>query len=257
MLGQLFTRNSRRHFRRVALISLLGVLSLNVRAQNRGMLTGSVLYPDGTPAAGAKVTATTDCETYHAGYRLVQYATAGLDGAFLMAAFGEGCQRYRFSANKSDDFWLETGDDIFLGQSNGTIPTLDLSSTPVPGPVAIMLGARGGKVDLQVWDVATARFIHATVMINHKPVVGKKFGSEEVATGKDGSPDTLFLPAGEYVASVDQYQCRDKEFWSATPPTFPFAVNAGERQNLKIPIDVRLIRNLSTYANPRGKRCLP
>jgi hypothetical protein len=223
-----------------------------VLAQNAKTLAGKVLFPDGTPVADARVTATTDCQTYHAGYRLVRFATTSLDGTFSMAAFGEDCQRYRFTADKRDDFWLRTGDDVFYGGSNGTSPVLDLSLASASQPVTILLGARGGKVDIQVWDNATKRFIYALVSIEHKPVEGKKFGSEDIATGKDGSADTLFLPAGDYTASVEQFQCRDKIFWAITPPVFTFTAVGGERSVLKVSIDVRSIKS-----TPHGVKCVP
>ena len=71
-----------------------------------------------------------------------------------------------------------------------------------------------------VWDAATARFIPAMLSIDHKAVEGKTFGSMDIATGEDGSADTLLLPPGEYVASVLQYQCGTKEYWAAVRPQF-------------------------------------
>ncbi len=201
------------------------------------------------------VTAATTCETGETGYHLVRQATAAADGTFSIPAFGEECQRYRLTADKRSDFWLETGDAVFYGSSNGTAPTLDFSAVSASAPVTIVLGQRGGRIDFRVWDTATAHFIYAELGIERKLVEGKKFGSMWIATGKDGSVDTLLLPQGEYVASVLQYQCGDKEYWAAAPPQFPFEVTAGIVQEPKIVIDVHSIKSSRTYSNPRGKKC--
>jgi len=210
----------------VSILVLWHALHCSAWAQVGRTIRGTVLYPDGSAAPRATVTATTICD--HASYRLVKQETTADDGSFSIESFGEDCYRYRLSANKSGDFWLETGDaastspqGVFYSGPNGTYPTVDvLSTASPPAPVTIELGQRGGKVDLQVWDRATSRFIYAILSIDRRPVEGKKFGSEEIATGMDGSLDTLFLPPGDYVASVVQYQCKGKEFWAAMPPEF-------------------------------------
>jgi hypothetical protein len=224
-------------------------------AQEIPLLRGTVVFADGTPVRDATVTAVTICEKGEAGYRLVRQATATPEGTFSIPAFGEGCNQYRLTAGRLADFWIETGDCVFCGGPNGTPPTVDLSAGSVPEPVTIVLGQRGGMVDFWVWDAATARFIRAMLSIDHKAVEGKTFGSMEIATGKDGSADTLLLPPGEYVASVLQYQCGTKEYWAAVPPQFSFEVRAGSRQEQRISVDVRTLKSLKTYANPHGRKC--
>jgi hypothetical protein len=228
------------------------------------MLRGTVWFPDGTPVPGATVTATTVCESGEAGISLVKKATTTPEGTFSIAAFGERCHQYRLTANKREDFWLETGGTVepgnmaavFYVSPNGTSPTVDLSSiTSPPQPITIMLGLRGGWVDFKVWDTATGRFIYAELSIERKPTEAKKFGSLQIATGKDGSADTVLLPPAEYVASILQYQCGTKEYWAAAPPQFSFEVTAGNKQEPKIELDVRTIKSLKTYANPDGKKC--
>ena len=103
--------------------------------------------------------------------------------------------------------------------------------------------------------MAAGRFIYAELGIERKPAEAKKFGSMQIATGKDGSADTLLLPPGEYVASVLQYQCGTKEYWASAPPHFSFEVTAGNKQEPKIELDVRTLKSLKTYANPYGKKC--
>ena len=253
---------------RVAL--LVGVLALwqtsqiSARAQDLPMLRGTVSFPDGTPVPGATVTATTVCDSGEAGVSLVKKATTTPEATFSIAAFGEGCHQYRLTANKREDFWLETGDShsrsgaaaAFYVGPNGTSPTVDLpSATSSPQPITIVLGLRGGWVDIRVWDTAASRFIYAELLIERKPIEGKKFGSVQIATGKDGSADTLLLPPAEYVASVLQYQCGTKEYWAAVPPQFPFEVTAGNKQEPKIELDIRTMKSSKTYANPHGKKC--
>ncbi len=179
-----------------------------------------VAFPDGTPVQGATVTATTICESREGGYRLVKQATTTPEGTFSIPAFGGGCNQYRLTAGRRADFWIETGDCVFCGGPNGKSPTVNLSAASAPKPVTIVLGQRGGAIDFRVWDAATARFIPAMLSIDHKAVEGKTFGSMDIATGEDGSADTLLLPPGEYVASVLQYQCGTKEYWAAVRPQF-------------------------------------
>lgn len=226
----------------------------SVSAQEGMPLRGVVLFPTGAPAAGATVNAITACDG--PGYRLVSQATTA-DGTFSIAPFGEDCRRYRFTANKRSDFWLETGEDVFYGGQNGTSPTIDLSSAPAPNPIIVRLGQQGGRVVFRVWDTATNQFIYAELGIEHQPIEHKRLGSMETATGKDGSANRLLLPSGEYVASVITYRCRDKQYWSATQPLFPFNVVARETTERKIVIDVRQIASVKTYANPSGNKCRP
>jgi hypothetical protein len=239
----------------LVIIALLRVLQGSTWAQAIPMLRGTVAFPDGTPVQEATVTATTICENGEAGYRLVKQATTTPEGTFSIPAFGGECSQYRLTAGKRADFWIETGDCLFCGGPNGTPPTVNLSAPSVPGTITIVLGQRGGAVDLRVWDAATARFIRAMLRIDHTPVEGKTFGSMEIATGKDGSADTLLLPPGEYVASILEYQCGTKEYWAAAPPQFSFEVTSGNKQDPKISVDVRTIKSLKTYANPRGRKC--
>jgi hypothetical protein len=239
-------------FRFLLFIGMLGLVlhGSTTLAQNNKILAGRVLFPNGTPAPDARVTVKTDCQ--NAGYSLVKYAIASPDGSFFVPAFGEDCQRYRLTADKREEFWLETGEDKVFYRANGVSATLDISSDSPLQPALIVLGARGGKIDVQVWDNATNQFIYALVSIEHKPVVGKTFGSMEIATGHDGSPDTLFLPAGDYTASVEQFKCHEKLFWAIRPPVFPFTAVAGERNELKISIDAGLIEG-----SPGNGKCVP
>jgi hypothetical protein len=239
----------------MVIFAFLWALQGSVWAQEISMLRGTVAFPDGTPVQEATVTATTICENGEAVYRLVKQATTTPEGTFSIPAFGGGCNQYRLTAGREADFWIETGDCVFCGGPNGTPPTVNLSAASAPETITIVLGQRGGAVDFRVWDAATARFIRAMLRIDHTPVEGKTFGSMEIATGKDGSPDRLLLPPGEYVASVLQYQCGTKEYWAAAPPQFSFEVTSGNKQDAQISADVRTIKSLKTYANPRGRKC--
>jgi hypothetical protein len=239
----------------VVAFALLQALQHSAWSQDSPVLRGTVLFPDGTPAHEATVTATTACENGEGGYRLARQATTTPEGTFSIPPFGEGCNQYRLTAGKAADFWIETGDCVFCGAPNGMPPTVNLSAASAPEPITIVLGQRGGTTDFRVWDAATARFMRAMLRIDHKPVEGKTFGSMDIATGKDGSADTLLLPPGEYVASVLQYQCGTKEYWAAVPPQFSFEVTAGNKQEPKISVDVRTIKSSKTYANPHGRKC--
>ncbi len=201
------------------------------------------------------MTAKTACDDM--GYHLVSQAKSSEDGTFSIPPFGENCRRYQFSANKRSDFWMETGEDNLNGGLNGTSPAIDLSSTSDPNPVTIKLGQQGGRVDFQVWDIATKHFIYAMLSLKHQPVAGKTFGSEMFATGKDGAADTLLLPPGEYLVSIDSYQCRDRQYIPAAQMCFPLSVASGRQQQKEYRIDVRLIKASRALGTPYGRKCKP
>ena len=81
---------------------------------------------------------------------------------------------------------------------------------------------------------------------------GKKFGSVQIATGRDGSPDTLLLPAGDYEVVVEQYSCGAADYFALNPPRERFAVQAGQVTAKDISVDVRLIKPAKSYANPQA-----
>lgn len=102
------------------------------------------------------------------------------------------CNRIRLFAKKTEDLWLETGPDVLSGEDNGTAPVVVIPSSAT---TKITMGSRVGSISYRVWDKATNRFIRAGLYIKRMPVTGKKFGSVQIATGPDGSPDTLLLAA--------------------------------------------------------------
>lgn len=221
--------------------------------QVKDSLRGIVILPSGVPIQGATVTIRTECSG--SGFTLSKETTTAPDGTFAVPIFGNDCQHYRFSASKKGDFWLETGEAVFYGGPNGASPILDSSSANAFNPVTIKLGVQGGRVDFQVWDSSAGRFIYSLLEIERRPIDHKKYGSMEIATGKDGSADTLLLPPGEYSASVVMYQCGDKQYSAVVYPTLYFSVIPNANQKVKITIDVRTIKNSKTYANPGGEKC--
>jgi hypothetical protein len=241
----------------VALVLLLAAFAAGQHAVPRsssGGISGVVRYPDGTLSEGATVFATTDCKNMS--YNLVQEVKTLADGSFYVPAFlGADCKRVQLSAKKIEDLWLKTGNDVFYEGDNGTTPVVEASRSGSPTTTEIILGNRGGSVSFRVWDTASHRFIYAELHVKRMPVPGAVFGSMQIATGRDGSPDILLLPAGQYEISVEQFSCREATYFAANPPTEPLTVTAGERLAKDIYVDVRLIKPMKSYDNPRGRPC--
>lgn len=116
-----------------------------VRATTGGGISGIVRYPDGSPSAGAKVTAITECDGMP--FRLVQEARTSTDGSFHLPAFlGAECDKVRLYAEHVEELWLKTGPDVFYSGDNGTTPLVESAPGGPPGPPAvpdILLGNRG------------------------------------------------------------------------------------------------------------------
>jgi hypothetical protein len=215
-----------------------------------------VRYPNGSPVAEATVYAATDCQDM--GYNLVQEVKTSKDGSFYVSPFRDAnCNRVRLKAKKVEDLWMETGRDVFYDGDNGTTPVVEAPSWGSPTNTEITLGKRGALVNFRVWDTATERFIWAELYIERTPVPGTKFGSVQIATGRDGSADTLLLPAGQYKITVQRYSCKGADFFTASQPAEVLAVEAGQRISKDISVDVRLIQPGKTYNNPRARPCKP
>lgn len=216
-----------------------------------GQVSGIVIFPDGSPVAGATVEAVTICkdEPFH----LVQEVTTGENGEFNIPPSGS-CAQLRLSAKKG--LWLKTGQDVFYGKQIGTTPVVQLNGTQQR--VEIRLGEMGGRVDVRVWDRATQRFVYADLSIKRMPVPGLKFGFVEMtATGQDGSAGTLILPAGTYEFSVDGFACGTQKYYARHPVREQVHVSSGKILEKDISIDVRNIRASQSYNNPSGEYCKP
>ena len=192
------------------------------------------------------------------GYNRLQEVKTSTDGSFYVPPFLDvSCNQVRLSAKKVEDMWLKTGHEVFYEGENGTTPLVEASRSGLPTTTEIRLENRGGSVSFRVWDVASRRFIYAELFVKRLPVPGAVFGSMQIATGRDGSPDTLLLPAGQYEISVDQYSCREAVYFAASSPRETLTVQAGEKLATDFSVDVRLIKAMKSYDNPRGKRCEP
>jgi hypothetical protein len=230
-------------------------VSQDAAHQPSGGIAGFVRFPDGTPSAGATVSAITECgqEMPH---NLVQEVKTSADGSFYISPFfASSCNRVRLSAKKSDELWLKTGRDVFYERENGTAPVVEAARLGTPTVAEIILGERGALVAFRVRDVTSGNFMWAELYLERRPVPGAKFGSMQIATGKDGSADTLLLPAGQYEISVAQYSCNGAYYFTASPPHETLAVEAGQRVAEDISLDVRRIKVMKSSDNPRGKPC--
>lgn len=218
-----------------------------------GGINGVVRIPDGLPLEGAVVTARTDCREM--GMTLEEEAKTSADGSFYIPPFETGdCNRIRLFAKKTEDLWLETGPDVLSGEDNGTAPVVVIPSSST---TKITMGSRGGSISFRVWDKATDRFIGAWLYIRRMPVPSKEVESVLIATGRDGSPDTLLLAAGDYEVAVKRYSCEGEDYSALSPPRERFSVQAGQVTTKDIFVDVRLIKPAKSYANPRARPCKP
>jgi len=143
----------------VPLVLVLSAFAPAQRAESRssGGVKGIVRYPDGTPSAGATVSAATECNEMVSRIQEVKTST---DGSFYVPSFPDArCNRIRLSAKKSEDLWLKTGHDVFYVGDNGTTPIVEASPSGSPTQTEIRLGNRGALVSFRVRDTATERFI--------------------------------------------------------------------------------------------------
>lgn len=214
------------------------------QTESAKQLHGKVVFPDGTPAAEATVRATTVCNddpSYDVHISHSQERTTAEDGTFSFPVFDPDCNRYRFTANKQADYWLPSDISVFTGVPP-IVSIIEFSSSAPSQPVHIVLGIRGGKLEIRVWDVATNRFIRAGLYIDRKPVAGKHFGSVQTETGTDGSAITELVPPGEYTVTVMSYLCGKDEYWTSNGPVSSFVVGSGTLLKETIRIDVRNIK---------------
>lgn len=243
---------------RIGILLFVAGLALAQDSPRRssGGISGFVHFPDGTPSVGATVSAVTECKEM--GYNRVQEVNTSTDGSFYVPAFLDvSCNQVRLSASKVEDLWLKTGHEVFYGDDNGTTPLVEVSRVGSPSTTEITLGRRGASVSFRVWDVATNRFIWAGLHLERMPVPDAMFGSMYIATGRDGSPDTLLLPAGQYKVSVERYSCKGVDYLTVRPPQEIFAVEAGQRIAKDISVDVRLIKPVKSETNPNRTPCKP
>ena len=189
-------------------------------------------------------------------FNLVSEATASSDGSFHIPAFrGAECTAIRLYAEKPDDLWLKTGANVFYKGEIGTTPLVNVTVDGLPSHADIELGIRGGRVKLRVKDTGSGKPIWAEVRLELVPPVDFHAGSIQTATGRDGSPVPLFVPAGEYRVSVLQYACGTVDFFARRPPAQVFVVAEGERLEKDINVDIQHIEAMKSYSNPQGRTC--
>ncbi len=223
-----------------------------------GGVTGIVRYPDGNPSAGATVYARSECTIDH--FHLVHQAKTSADGSFFIPPFLDvSCNLVQLSADKADDLWLKTGRNVFDEKDNGTSPLVEVPRLGSPIETEILLGKRGALLSLRVWDKATDRFIWASLHVERMPKTTAYLGTMELATGRDGSADTLLLPAGQYRISVEGYECNGERYITANPHQELLTVEAGQRIEKDISVNVRLIEpvKMNLHGAPYWKPCKP
>jgi hypothetical protein len=235
------------------------ILALTLHGQQTspmgsGGISGVVRNPDGNPNGGAKISAITECPGMP--FNLVNDTAAASDGSFHIPAFkGAECNAVRLYAEKPEDLWLKTGPGVFFSGENGSTPFVNVAGTGPPVRADIKLGMRGALVNLRVKDKASGKFIWAEFQLHKIPPATPGTGSMYTATGKDGSPVPMLLPAGEYRVSIQQYACDTVDYFARKPPTQTFAVATGERTVKEFDVDVRKIQAANSYSNPHGHNC--
>jgi len=213
-------------------------------------LRGHVVYPDGSPAVGAKVVAATICERDWAHF--VSDTLTTDDGSFVIKSFDTSCGEIRFTAEKRDGFWLKTGNEVFYPRPNGTPPEIHLLGDVSPDPLTIQLDLRGGELELKVWDESAKRHIRAGLMIE---CPGAWCGAISIATGESGAAHMIFVPARRYQVSLNWYMCGSRTYFPETGPSITVDALEGQRREAVLTIDVPMIRAKPSYDNPQGVSC--
>jgi hypothetical protein len=206
-----------------------------------GGITGFVRQPDGTPVPGATVSATAACKGENSPPD--QQVTAAADGSFLILPFANSsCNRMQLSAGKEDELWRTTGDGVFDKDPNGTTPIVTASRKGAPTRADIMLGARAGALSLRVKDTATDQFIWSQLHIVRMKVPGANLGTADTETDKDGTVNTLLLPAGQYEISLQGFECKDVRYTPISPPKEAVTIESGQRVSKDIAVNLRTLR---------------
>jgi hypothetical protein len=231
-----------------------------VSAQSRiprwaAVIEGVALYPDGKPAPGTTVEASTICADDVASF--VQEATTAADGTFYIPPFeSTNCRLVQLIAHSG--LWLKTGVDPVSGRQIGTSPLIDLGQGKRPIKAEIRLGEQGSEIDFRVYDSATGKFIHAGLWL--KEVSPKSASSPKrmllsFGTERDGSGGKTLLAAGTYEVSLSNFACGNKEYWAADPVIDIIQVVGGEELSRVISVDTRTVKLEKRYG--RKAHCTP
>jgi len=213
-------------------------------------LRGRVIYSDGSPVPGARVLATTSCERDWAHF--VDDALTADDGTFVIPSFDSSCGQIRFTAEKRDGFWLQTGIDPFYPRPNGTTPEVLLADNEPPDPITIQLDLRGGELELRVWDQSSGGYVRAGLDVD---CPGAWCGAMSTATGEDGAAHIVFLPPRRYRVSLNWYLCGPKPYFPENKPSLTVDVVEGQMRTAVLRLDVTTIPAKPSYDNPDGVPC--
>jgi hypothetical protein len=231
------------------LLAICAVAQQSAPADSGGV-AGFVRQPNGTPIAGATVTASAVCK----GDNLPpdrQVKTAD-DGSFLVLPFTDsGCNRVQLSAGKEDEMWRTTGDNPFDKGGNGTTPIVTTPRSGVPAKADIVLGARGGALSLRVKDSVTGQFIWSQLHVERVKVANANLGTMDIETDRDGGANTLLLPVGQYEVSVQMYECKDVRYQPLSPPREIVTIESGKKIEKEITVNLRLLKPDLSSGNQR------
>jgi hypothetical protein len=211
---------------------------------------GRVLYPDGSPAAGAKVIAISACSD--SSFHFVVEAASDSDGLFTIKSFDPQCNRIRFSAEKRDMFWLKTGSDFSYPHGNGTTPEVEVSNNIPPEPVVIKLELQGAELEISVWDEATEHAIYAEMNVN---CIDKKCWILDIATGNKGEAHRIFVARHRYKIQLKSFLCGDKTYFAKDGPSITVDADEVKRKPVVLKVNTRLIPTKSSYDNPGAEFC--
>lgn len=232
--------------------------TLTAKAQGAQRLRGRVTLLDGTPVAEATVRASAICNERNSGdVHIVrtQETRTEKDGTFSFPVFDPDCNRYSFRASKLEDYWLPSDEAVF-SDTPPSAPAVNLSATTPAQAVQIVLRVRGGKVAFRVWDLATGRFVNASLELRRKSH-GNKYGSILLATGMDGSAATLLVPPGEYTAQLESYPCGNDQYFTLEGPVRSFFVKPGIQMEETIRMNSSNLNSELLFGRRRPQSCSP
>ena len=128
---------------------------------------GIAVYPDGTPAEEATVTAMTFCDPDWDRFQSEEFIETESEegGRFVLEGSVARCSRLKVQAHKQEDYWLRTdARNELLLRIETQAPVVDVAMDRIP-LLEVPLGDRGGILVVRTVESASGSFWPAIVSI--------------------------------------------------------------------------------------------